>query len=234
MLRLSDIDKSFGATRALSGVTVEAAPGTVLGLVGENGAGKSTLMKIAGGAIVADRGTLSLDGQPLAPRTTHRGAGAWHRQRVPGTDAAARPDGRAKPLSDRRAADPLGQHRSAALLRRKPSELLDAYELPVAPDARVADLPLGQQQMLEIVRAVARKPRVLLLDEATSALGATEVDWLHGLVRTLKDRRHHHALHLASLGRDRRLLRPRRGAAQWRAGRRRRAPASSARPKPFG
>ena len=186
MLRLSDIDKSFGATRALSGVTVEAAPGTVLGLVGENGAGKSTLMKIAGGAILADRGTLSLEGQSLAPRTTHQAQAhgiisvfqeltllrdLTAEQNLFLTDAPQTPWGSI----------------GGRALRRNASALLDRHKLPVAPDARVADLPLGQQQMLEIVRAVARKPRVLLLDEATSALGATEVEWLHGLVRTLKD-----------------------------------------------
>jgi ribose transport system ATP-binding protein len=64
-------------------------------------------------------------------------------------------------------------------------EILQRQGLDIAPDAGVGELPLGQQQMLEIVRAVQHRPRVLLLDEATSALGAPEVDWLHKLVGKL-------------------------------------------------
>ncbi|WP_442580464.1 ATP-binding cassette domain-containing protein [Mesorhizobium sp. ASY16-5R] len=71
MLRLTKIDKSFGATRAVRSVSLDAAPGTVLGLVGENGAGKSTLIKIVGGAVLPDAGELWLNAQPIAPRNTH-------------------------------------------------------------------------------------------------------------------------------------------------------------------
>jgi len=71
MLSLSRIEKTFGATRALKSVTLEAAGGTVLGLAGENGAGKSTLIKIVSGAITPDHGTVALDGKLLALRDTN-------------------------------------------------------------------------------------------------------------------------------------------------------------------
>ena len=71
MLSLSRIEKTFGATRALKSVTLEAAGGTVLGLAGENGAGKSTLIKIVSGAVVPDHGTVALDGKQLALRDTN-------------------------------------------------------------------------------------------------------------------------------------------------------------------
>ncbi len=186
MLRLTNIDKSYGATRALNAVSVEAAPGTVLGLVGENGAGKSTLLKIAGGVIAADLGVISLDGNPIAPKTTHDAQAhgivsvfqeltllrdLTVEQNLFLVDAPTTAWGSV----DRRA------------LRRRAKDLLAQFALDIAPEARVADLPLGQQQMLEIVRAVARRPRVLLLDEATSALGATEVQWLRALVQKLRD-----------------------------------------------
>ena len=71
--------------------------------------------------------------------------------------------------------------------RQTAEEILARHRLDVDPGASVGDLPLGQQQMLEIVRAVERKPRVLLLDEATSALGDNEVAWLAELIAGLRN-----------------------------------------------
>ncbi|HEX4592131.1 MAG TPA: ATP-binding cassette domain-containing protein, partial [Gemmataceae bacterium] len=67
-LTMTGIRKSFGPTAALRGVDLELRPGEVHALVGENGAGKSTLMKVLSGAIAADAGTMTLDGEPFAPR----------------------------------------------------------------------------------------------------------------------------------------------------------------------
>src|SRR5687767_14152925 len=71
VLRLIGIRKSFGATRALRGVSLEIAAGEVHAVIGENGAGKSTLMKILSGAHQADAGTMELSGQPYAPSNPH-------------------------------------------------------------------------------------------------------------------------------------------------------------------
>src|SRR5262245_19932046 len=70
-LRLDGIKKSFVATRALRGVSLEIRPVEVHALIGENGAGKSTLMKILSGAHYADEGTMTLDGAPYAPTDPH-------------------------------------------------------------------------------------------------------------------------------------------------------------------
>src|SRR5437764_15052285 len=70
-LRLTGIQKAFGATRALRGVSLEIAPGEVHALIGENGAGKSTLMKILSGAHEADEGAMELGGRPYAPEDPH-------------------------------------------------------------------------------------------------------------------------------------------------------------------
>src|SRR5438128_1883151 len=70
-LRLAGVQKTFGATRALRGVSLEVLPGEVHALIGENGAGKSTLMKILSGAHAADAGTMELDGRPYAPANPH-------------------------------------------------------------------------------------------------------------------------------------------------------------------
>lgn len=185
MLRLSEIDKAYGATRALKSVSLEAAPGTVLGLVGENGAGKSTLMKIVGGAIGPDSGALSLDGRQIAPRSTHEaltlGIASVFQELTLVRELTVEQNLllTGSPVT---AWGSIDRRRASAVA----SEILARHELDIAPRMRVGDLPLGRQQMLEIVRAVERRPRVLLLDEATSALGGAEVEWLAALVERLR------------------------------------------------
>ncbi len=79
LLRMSDVSKSFGATRALAGVSLEARGGEVMALIGENGAGKSTLMKILSGAVSARRGPDGAGGPRATPRAvrTRPGWRAW-------------------------------------------------------------------------------------------------------------------------------------------------------------
>lgn len=186
MLRISEIDKSYGATRAVKSVSIDVSPGTVLGLVGENGAGKSSLLKIVSGAIAPDEGTLILDGQTIAPESTHDAlnlgiASVFQEltlvreltveQNLMLTNAPITPWGS------------INRNR----IRSEATAILQRYQLDIEPQTYVEELSLGQQQMLEIVRALERQPKILLLDEATSALGATEVEWLAKLVNQLRD-----------------------------------------------
>jgi ribose transport system ATP-binding protein len=181
MLRLAGIDKSFGATRAVRDATLEATPGSVLGLVGENGAGKSTLMKIAGGIVPPDKGTVSLYDVPvsgLSPRgMLARGIASVFQEltlvrslTVAENICLLAPPKRWWGSIDR------------ARLETECAAVLDRYRVSVRPHALVGELPLGLQQMLEVVRAVRREPNVLLLDEATAALGSAEVNWLADVV----------------------------------------------------
>jgi len=181
MLLMQSIDKTFGATRAVQDVSLDAAPGSVLGLVGENGAGKSTLMKIVGGNVRPDRGTVSLDGQPL---TGFKARGALAR----GIASVFQELTLIRSLTVGENLNLLGptRHSWRSIARREmfrqSQEVLDRYGVRARADAVVGELPLGQQQMVEIVRAVTRAPKLLLLDEATAALGASEVEWLHRIV----------------------------------------------------
>ncbi len=181
MLLMQSIDKTFGATRAVQDVSLDAAPGSVLGLVGENGAGKSTLMKIVGGNVRPDRGTVSLDGQPL---TGFKARGALAR----GIASVFQELTLIRSLTVGENLSLLGptRHSWRSIARREmfrqSQEVLDRYGVRARADAVVGELPLGQQQMVEIVRAVTRAPKLLLLDEATAALGASEVEWLHRIV----------------------------------------------------
>jgi len=185
MLVLRDIDKRYGATHAVKSVSLDARPGTVLGLAGENGAGKSTLLKMLSGVERPDRGTITLEGRPIAMASTtdaldHGIASVFQELtliptlRVDQNLFLANAPTTALGRIDRRA------------LARRAEELLTRYGLAIRPDAEIERLPLGERQQLEIVRAVERNPRVLLLDEATSALSAREVAWLHALTERLR------------------------------------------------
>jgi ribose transport system ATP-binding protein len=186
MLSLSRIEKTFGATRALKSVCLEAAGGTVLGLAGENGAGKSTLIKIVSGAVVPDQGSVTLDGKQIAPRNTNEAIGL-------GISSVFQELTLVRELSVERnlLLTSAPTHAWGSISRKRAretaKEILARHRLDVEPSAGVGDLPLGQQQMLEIVRAVERNPRVLLLDEATSALGDNEVAWLAELIVGLRN-----------------------------------------------
>ncbi len=186
MLSLSRIEKTFGATRALKSVSLEAAGGTVLGLAGENGAGKSTLIKIVSGAVLPDQGSITLDGRLIALRDTNDAI----RQ---GISSVFQELTLVRELSVERnllltsAPTHLWGSISRKRSRETAKEILARRRLDVDPGASVGDLSLGQQQMLEIVRAVERNSRVLLLDEATSALGDNEVAWLAELILGLRN-----------------------------------------------
>lgn len=181
MLVLQDIGKRFGATQAVQEVSLEASPGAVLGLVGENGAGKSTLMKIAGGIIRPDHGQVSLDGQAISGLDARgmiaRGIASVFQEltQVRSLTVAENLGLLAPPRRSWGSIDP-------ARLEADCRALLESYGVAAPASTLVGDLPLGLQQMLEVVRAVRRQPKVLLLDEATAALGATEVAWLANIV----------------------------------------------------
>jgi ribose transport system ATP-binding protein len=186
MLSLTAIEKSFGATRAVKSVTLEAAPGTVLGLAGENGAGKSTLIKIVAGVVSPDSGAVALDGNPVTLRDTNDAIRLGISSVFQELTLVREMTVERNLLLTSAPQTPWGSI-ARGKARAAASEILRRYGLEVDPAARVGDLPLGTQQMLEIVRAVERRPRVLLLDEATSALGASEVEWLANLVARLRD-----------------------------------------------
>ena len=178
--------KDYGATRALDGVDFELRRSEVVALIGENGAGKSTLVKLLGGIESPTSGTLLIDGAPIAFRSIRdaesRGIGVIHQElnlcpnlSVSDNIFLGRESTRARRL-DRRAQ------------RARTIELLNRLEHPIDPDAVVADLPLGQQQIVEIARALARDVRVLMMDEPTSALSSDEIGMLFRIIGELSDR----------------------------------------------
>jgi ABC-type uncharacterized transport system ATPase subunit len=184
-IELRGIDKRFGAVRANRAIDLVVRRGHIHGIVGENGAGKSTLMAILHGFYQADAGTILVNGQEATIRDSrdairlgiemvHQHFMLVERFTVLENVMLGAEGG---PLLARGAA------RARAELRRLGAE----YGLGVDPDARVADLPVGAQQRVEILKALYRGAGVLILDEPTGVLTPQEADDLFRVLRALRD-----------------------------------------------
>ncbi len=184
-LEMKEITKRFGGVHALEGVTLKAASGEVHAVCGENGAGKSTLMKILAGAITEHGGEILLDGRPVkfnGPRDAEdAGIRIIYQELnlVPDLSVAAnlflgREKTRGFGLLDGRAMEDAAR------------DLFDRLGTPISPRARVADLRIGDQQMVEIAKALAFQASILIMDEPTSALSDAEVARLYRVIQDLK------------------------------------------------
>ncbi|MFG2040537.1 sugar ABC transporter ATP-binding protein [Dactylosporangium sp. NPDC048998] len=179
------VGKSYSGVTVLHDIDLDIAPGEVHGLVGENGAGKSTLLKILGGAIRADHGTLSFDGEQVSigrPRDA-----IAHGVSLISQEGALVP---ALSVLENvflgRWSQTAGLRRARAD-RRRFDELIDLTGFRVDPRERVDRLPTGVQQQVEILRSLGRGTRVLAMDEPTAVLTEHEKDNLIGLIRRLAD-----------------------------------------------
>src|SRR5438876_6126677 len=185
MLELRHITKRFGAVQANDRVSIKVEPGTIHAIVGENGAGKSTAMRIAYGFYTADGGEIIINGQARAIRTPHdaiaNGIGMVHQHFMlvePMTVAenivlGAEP-GSAASLDLRRAAEEI----------RKVS---DEFKLSVNPNATIENLSVGQQQRVELLKALYRHAQLLILDEPTAVLTPQEVEEFFAILRSMRE-----------------------------------------------
>jgi len=184
VLRAVDIAKTYGVTRALKGVNFEVRRGQVTVLFGENGAGKSTLMKILSGVEQPSAGQLVLDGEPVTLAGTsdavERGISIIHQE----LNLCANLSVRDNVFIGRELRTRTGGV-DYARERRITEELMRRLEEPIAASTLVQDLRVGQQQIIEIARALAADTRILIMDEPTSALSASEVEVLFKVIRDL-------------------------------------------------
>lgn len=181
-----DIEKSFGAVRALRGASLEVMPGEIHALVGENGAGKSTLMRILGGLTKPDAGRVEVDGSDVTGWSTSAaiaaGVGIVHQHfmLVPTLSVAenlvlgAEPKTRGIVFNLDRAIDEV-------------RKLTNETGLVIAPDRIVSDLSVGEAQRVEILKVLFRGARILVLDEPTAVLSPPEVRELWSVLRRLRD-----------------------------------------------
>ena len=184
-VELRGITKRFPAVVANDGVDFEAAEGEVHALLGENGAGKSTLSNILTGLYRPDEGQILLYGEPVEFHSPREALDAGicmvhqHFRLVPPFTVAENVI--------------LGDHRGEGKkflvhprhIERRVAELGERYRIAVDPRARVWQLSLGEQQRVEILKALYREARILILDEPTAVLTPQEADSLFETLRTM-------------------------------------------------
>ena len=184
ILSAENITKVFPGTTALDGVDFKVYCGKVNVLVGENGAGKSTLMKILAGVELPTSGRLLLDGNEVTFKNTREaskaGVGIIYQElnlfpnlNIAENIFAGREITRAEVID----------HGAQEKLARK---TLDRLEQPLNPRTLVSDLRMGQQQIVEIAKALSQNVRVLIMDEPTSALTAAETEAHFKIIEDLK------------------------------------------------
>ncbi|MEX0283315.1 MAG: sugar ABC transporter ATP-binding protein [Paracoccaceae bacterium] len=183
-MRLTDIGKSFSAVSVLRGVTLDITGGEIHTLMGENGAGKSTLVKIISGVQGQSTGTIEIDGEQVTfqnPADANaRGIVIMHQELslIPDMTVAQNVMLGQEPLRG-------GMMINAAKLRETAKAALKKFGFSLDVDTLVRDLRVGEQQLVEIARALLMDARLLIMDEPTSALSQTEADILMEVVRDL-------------------------------------------------
>ena len=184
-LRLRGITKRFGSLVACDGIDLDILPGEIHCLLGENGAGKSTLMNVLYGLLQPDDGDISIDNRPYRCRSPREamaaGIGMVHQHFMlvgPFSVAENLVLGR-----EQGTAGLLNLNAARALV----TSLSERYRFAVDPDAPVEHLPVGVQQRVEILKALANDATYLIFDEPTAVLTPQEIDELIEVMRSLRD-----------------------------------------------
>jgi len=180
-LELRGITKRFGDLVANRSVDFDVVGGEVHALLGENGAGKTTVMRIAYGLTHADSGAILVGGRHV-PIRSPRDAIAAGIGMVTQHFSLVGPMTVAENLALGRST---GLRLDLAAARRRAAQAAERFGIRVDPDARVADLSVGEQQRVEILKALARDCRVLILDEPTAVLVPGEIEVLFATLRSL-------------------------------------------------
>ncbi|BCM20566.1 sugar ABC transporter ATP-binding protein [Mesorhizobium sp. J8] len=185
LFRMEGISKRYGGVRALEKADLTVAAGSIHAILGENGAGKSTLIKIMAGVVAPDEGRMTLDGGEVSfasPAAANQAGIVCIFQELSLIPELSVADNIVISDPPKR----FGMIDRKAQRRIAEEALARAGASDIHPRALVKDLPLSRRQMVEIAKALARKPRILILDEATSALTAADVAKVFEVLKRLR------------------------------------------------
>lgn len=185
MLQVEHVKKNFGAVLALSDVSLQLKTGQIRALLGANGSGKSTLVKMLGGINKLDGGRIDIDGKQAAMRSpgdcakygiavAYQDLSLLPRLSVAENIVIANEPGNFSGLNQKATAE-------AA------EKLIEKLHINTYPGTMVCDLDLSNQSLVEVAKALYRKPRILVLDEITASLHHNQVETLFGVLRELKE-----------------------------------------------
>ena len=177
ILTISKVVKRFGGFHALDGLSFHVTPGEILGLVGPNGSGKTTAINVISGLYAPDGGEVMLDGASIgglaSHKLVHRGINRTFQVPKPFLSLTVRQNIEVALAYGRAAVAPTM------------AALLDEYRLTEVADRPASELNNVQQKMLDLVRALATRPRLLLLDELAAGLNPSELDWIAERIKAL-------------------------------------------------
>lgn len=185
-LEFKNISKIFPGVKALDNISFKANGGEIIAMLGENGAGKSTLLKILNGDYQADGGQYLLNGEekhfksPLEAIEAGISIIYQERQYIPYLSVAENvfmeqiPVGKFKMINFKE-------------LNAKTQEIIDEFQLPFKATDRMNELSVAHQQMVEVMKAYRRKPKVIAFDEPTASLSDAEIDTLFEIIKKLKE-----------------------------------------------
>ena len=184
LLSMKNIKKSFSGVAALKNAELELNKGEVLALMGENGAGKSTLMKILTGIYAKDEGTIQFEGKEVEYKTVSEseeaGIAIVHQE--------------LNMMNDLTVAQNLfiGQERMNGFfiddrkMEKDAAALFEKLNVDIEPGAKIGDLTVGKQQMVEIAKAISADAKVIVFDEPSAALSQSEIEELFKVIRDLR------------------------------------------------
>ena len=178
MLKVENLNKSFGGVSAISDVSLDFAPGTLTAVIGPNGAGKTSFFNLVSGALRPDSGRILLDGENIAglsaPAIVRRGIGRAFQIASIFSSLTVRDSILGAVNAHRRWYARLGQRFPLAQARAQADEVMELVGMTATADTLSGSLSHGDQKVLDIALALALEPRVLLLDEPTAGMGPEE------------------------------------------------------------
>jgi len=186
-IEMKDIIKSFGTNQVLHGASIDIAPGEVHALMGENGAGKSTMMKILTGVHEKDGGSVKVDGQEVAyagPKEAEENGISFIHQEL---NVLSEMSIEENLFLNKELFNKFGLLDKKAM-RRKARTALEVLGMTLPPETLMSQLSVGQQQMVEICKALMANVQVIIMDEPTAALTDTETRKLFEVIADLQKR----------------------------------------------